>query len=390
MDSSLDSIWDDPAFQNSPKRALAADDQDEILPRSSKRPRSSLFYSDSDESAGPSNITAPPPPELDMDALFAEFDDDDLSLQPLPARIDEEAAIRQAEARYRNKLALTPHQILPSSSPSRDVDKRTGTKSVNRNDKGDDEKKTRRKFFKLDENRLMSPNGFPELIKMTRDFKIKGKGHEATDLNRILQTYQYWTHRLYPKTQFHDTVERIEKLCHSRRMNVALSVWRDEAHGITNRRKTMEDESDHNEVNDNVGRDIQMDTDDHQPRPQSASSMPSSRASSPPATSAAESEVLLQPRVAALIAPSQHGEEEEEAFWRSLDEVGSHTSGAHAPAAASAAVPQLSMDDDEEMWDIINEVEQSAAKPSNLSPPSLAASAGVDTDPADDWDDMYL
>ncbi|KAF8197452.1 replication fork protection component Swi3-domain-containing protein [Pholiota molesta] len=389
MDSSLDSIWDEPAIENSPSGRIA-----------SKRPRSALFLSDaddSDEDVGPSrkpaSHTAPPPQEVDMDALFAEFDDDDLALQPLPARIDEEAVARRAEARYRNMPGLTPHQIMPSSSPSRDVDERT---TNGKTDKGDNEKKARRKILKLDESRLLGSNGFPELIKMTKDFKIKGKGHEATDLNRILQTYQYWAHQLYPKMQFHDTVERVEKLCHSRRMNVSLSVWRDEAHGIMNRRKDTDDEVDENEDGDNADHveDTTMDTDDHLLRPRSSSSIPSSRASSPPATSGAESEVPLQPRVEAPKAPSQHGEEDdEEAFWRSLDEFGEESSGAHAPPPVPTAVPPAPMDDDDEMWDIINEVEQSTAQSSNRPPPPPAPSNPPSAIPAaaeDDWDDMYL
>jgi replication fork protection complex subunit Csm3/Swi3 len=47
-------------------------------------------------------------------------------------------------------------------------------------DKGNAEKATRRKLVKLDENRLLNPStGFPQLIKMTKGFKLKGKGHEV-------------------------------------------------------------------------------------------------------------------------------------------------------------------------------------------------------------------
>ena len=70
----------------------------------------------------------------------------------------------------------------------------------------------------------------------------------------MLQVYQFWTHKLYPKTRFKETVDRVEKLCHSKRMQVcfdlfffyplsdinyttgkvALSVWRDDAQGLVN------------------------------------------------------------------------------------------------------------------------------------------------------------
>ena len=70
---------------------------------------------------------------------------------------------------------------------------------------------------------------------------------EAEDLTRLMRVYNFWTHKLHPKLKFHDTVVRIEKMCHTKRMQVgvhlrevllhlisfqvALSVWRDEAHG---------------------------------------------------------------------------------------------------------------------------------------------------------------
>jgi replication fork protection complex subunit Csm3/Swi3 len=249
------SIWDEPVVQDSPKRSeknrpidvIDIDDDDDVPQRPKKRPRQTLFYEDSDDDVnvpGPSNteivLKAPPPHDIDIDALFAGVDDDDDEIsRPLPAIIDEEELTRQAEARFKkNPPPLSLHEILPSSSPARDQEGQNGRKG---REKGkDDEKKVRRRQLRLDENLLLSPTGFPQLIKMTKDFRIKGKGHEvslltilllvrfvlyicflqAVDLDRLLRIYQYWTHQLYPKTTFTDTVERVEKLCHSRRMNV--------------------------------------------------------------------------------------------------------------------------------------------------------------------------
>jgi len=45
---------------------------------------------------------------------------------------------------------------------------------------------------------------------------------QATDLDRVLQVYQFWAHKLYPKTRFKETIDRVEKLCHSKRMQVRL------------------------------------------------------------------------------------------------------------------------------------------------------------------------
>ena len=53
-------------------------------------------------------------------------------------------------------------------------------------------------------------------------FKAFTSSIQASDLNRLLAIYQFWTHSLYPKTQFRDTVGRIEKLCHTKLMQVRL------------------------------------------------------------------------------------------------------------------------------------------------------------------------
>ncbi|KAJ6502488.1 replication fork protection component Swi3-domain-containing protein [Mycena sanguinolenta] len=122
--------------------------------------------------------------------------------------------------------ALTPHQVL-SSSPAHHIDD-AGEKGDGKT--GKDVKKPKKKVMRLNEGRLIEC--FPQLIEDTKNIKIKGKGHEASDLNRLLQVYQFWTHRLYPKTTFKDTVDRVEKLCHSKHMHSRLSGWRDEARGV--------------------------------------------------------------------------------------------------------------------------------------------------------------
>lgn len=44
---------------------------------------------------------------------------------------------------------------------------------------------------------------------------------QEKDLQRLLRIYQFWAHEMYPKGQFRDTVEKVEKLCHSKRMAVS-------------------------------------------------------------------------------------------------------------------------------------------------------------------------
>jgi replication fork protection complex subunit Csm3/Swi3 len=178
--------------------------------------------------------------ESEVNAIFADMENDaDLSYKPLAPSLDLDALRREADARHaRNIEPMTsiPPNILAGSSSMLDT--------KGKNDAKEDERKEKRIMPKLDEARLLGPDGFPKLIKDTKHFKPKGKGHEVrstmlllffffraplseyrkqeADLNRLLRIYQFWTHKLYPKTQFRDTVERVEKLCHSRRMHVRL------------------------------------------------------------------------------------------------------------------------------------------------------------------------
>ncbi|THH26470.1 hypothetical protein EUX98_g7723 [Antrodiella citrinella] len=248
MSFSLDDIWDEPVQPEArgPTPAPIPIDIDNDLPGPSpaKRPRTTLFLSDSEDGSP----KKPPPPRSstasklnpDIDALFDDLDDD---LRFAPA-LDLDALRRQAAARHAAKLpALTPREILPSSSPPRDLDgDDEGGKG--KKDGADGEKPKRKQPPKLDEARLLGPNGFPVLVKHTKSFKPRGKGHEASDLNRLMQIYQFWAHKMYPKNHFGENVQRIEKLCHSKRMGVAMSVWRDESKGLINGRKPQEPEDD--------------------------------------------------------------------------------------------------------------------------------------------------
>lgn len=194
MDSSLDNIWDEPLVEGSPKRSdppLDLDEDNDSVRRPAKRPRQTLFLADSDDDiqASPQKAVqkAPPVQDVDIDALFADLDEDDdaLVFKPLPPRINEAELTRQAEERARKSApSLTPHQIMPSSSPQRDTDNPSGSgRTGGKKGENDKDDKARRKFVKLDENRLLSTtDGFPRLIKMTKDFRIKGKGHEVSPI----------------------------------------------------------------------------------------------------------------------------------------------------------------------------------------------------------------
>ncbi|KAF4091005.1 hypothetical protein AMELA_G00032230 [Ameiurus melas] len=65
---------------------------------------------------------------------------------------------------------------------------------------------------KLNSQRLLSERGLPALRTLFTDVKFKGKGHEAEDLKLLMQKMENWAHRLYPKLQFEDFIDKLEAL----------------------------------------------------------------------------------------------------------------------------------------------------------------------------------
>lgn len=133
---------------------------------------------------------------------------------------------------HTNRTSARPQQTQSATGAS-DIKKgtrenRAGPEKGEDASKPDDEPKQKsRTIAKVDEERLLGDRGFPALIKEAQQFKPKGKGHEAADLDRLLSIYQFWAHNMFPKTQFRDTVDRVERVCRSRRMLINMSMWRD-------------------------------------------------------------------------------------------------------------------------------------------------------------------
>jgi replication fork protection complex subunit Csm3/Swi3 len=167
--SNIDDIWDEPLAQQDGFEA----------PTRSKRPLFLVESDDDDDDQAPRRLARKPPPQqdIDIDALFQDVEEDDTTaFKPLPPALDIEAVRHRAEARH--KQTLTPHEILPSSSPPHDTGDRREEGKIKEKDKGD-QKKERRRPVQLNEGRLLGPSGFPQLIKDTKNFRIKGKGHEV-------------------------------------------------------------------------------------------------------------------------------------------------------------------------------------------------------------------
>ncbi|XP_049284847.1 protein TIPIN homolog [Anopheles funestus] len=104
----------------------------------------------------------------------------------------------------------------------------------------------------LNEAKLCGPRGIIALKDHFKDFKFHGKGHEASDLNRLMRHYEHWAHRLYPKFHFDDCMAKIEKLGHKKQVQMYMNKYRtgllqqelDEAAAVHS-----EDELDDNQMN---------------------------------------------------------------------------------------------------------------------------------------------
>lgn len=88
--------------------------------------------------------------------------------------------------------------------------------------------------FSFPNHRLLSALGVPKLRELVRSGKIskklrlKGKGHEFSDVARLLNYYQQWLDNLYPRAKFADGLQLVEKVGHSKRMQVMRREWIDE------------------------------------------------------------------------------------------------------------------------------------------------------------------
>ncbi|KIW20318.1 hypothetical protein PV08_00893 [Exophiala spinifera] len=94
--------------------------------------------------------------------------------------------------------------------------------------------KKRKPIAKLDEARLLSAPGIPKLRalarsgKFSKKLRLKGKGHEFSDVARLLNYYQLWLDNLYPRAKFADGLQLVEKVGHSKRMRIMRKEWIDE------------------------------------------------------------------------------------------------------------------------------------------------------------------
>ncbi|TFA98994.1 Chromosome segregation in meiosis protein 3 [Trichoderma ghanense] len=87
------------------------------------------------------------------------------------------------------------------------------------------QKRARVPNVKLDEERLLGPDGIPKLRKRAAGLKLKGKGHEFSDASRLLSFYQLWLDDLFPKARFLDALAMVEKAGHKKALTMARNEW---------------------------------------------------------------------------------------------------------------------------------------------------------------------
>lgn len=79
---------------------------------------------------------------------------------------------------------------------------------------------------KLNTERLKGPKGIQTIEKYFESFKFHGKGHEKMDLDRVMKRMEHWGHRLFPKLDFDNFIERLEKLGSKKDLQVFIKKYR--------------------------------------------------------------------------------------------------------------------------------------------------------------------
>lgn len=188
MDTDINDIWDLP-LKNPVNNS---DDGDRWPSTPSPRPSNPPLFlpsSDEEDDAARSNATTANDGtnNPDIDALFEGLDDIDDSFQELAPALDIAALRREADARNARAVraelgtaaAESSTAAAAATAKSKNNGGRGGVLDGLDGDGEDDGKKKRKPLPKLDETRLLGKDGFPQLLKDTKNFKPKGKGHEV-------------------------------------------------------------------------------------------------------------------------------------------------------------------------------------------------------------------
>ena len=164
-------------------------------------------------------------------------------------------------------------------------------------------------------------------------------------------------------------------------LKVSLSVWRDEAHGRFNKSNVPEDDEEIEDGDDVINSRVVEHSNPNPPPPSSFQAC-----STEPSRANANSESNSRETEAAGIQGIDFGGDDE-APWSSPKSITGDTSQKVSTDNVSAT--NSSMDQDQEMWDIVDEFEKEAQTPSAVA---LMTQPTIPEPPdsGDDWEDMYL
>lgn len=98
--------------------------------------------------------------------------------------------------------------------------------------KAQPEEKKRRTIPKFTEEVLIGEKGLKLLSKGITKVKFKGKGHEISDLRRLMKFYREWTTAMYPMQPFNEMITKIEKFSGKFAVRDAMQKFRDKRDGI--------------------------------------------------------------------------------------------------------------------------------------------------------------
>lgn len=122
----------------------------------------------------------------------------------------------------------SPSPPSKKRKPSPSSNAKPGNTSLGIDEEVSVAKRVRAPTVKLDEDRLLSAAGIPKLRSRAQRLKLKGKGHEWSDAERLLNFYQNWLDDLYPKARFVDALGMVEKMGHKRKLTAARAEWIEE------------------------------------------------------------------------------------------------------------------------------------------------------------------
>lgn len=120
-------------------------------------------------------------------------------------------------------------------------------------------KKPKRKLVTLNAEKLKGPRGIVAIDDFFQNVKLKGKGHEKEDLNEVMKRLEHWSHRMFPKYHFDDSLTKIERL--GRKKEISLHMTRYRLGQLTkdDENQVLSDNDNDNEMEDTLAHELPVD-----------------------------------------------------------------------------------------------------------------------------------